>query len=200
MTADAHVPAEGTPPTAIDTTTTTDVVDAVAPAVADAAATDAVPTAVGAAPAVPRKRRRLVLRAGVLWLLRAAIGIGMFVGGLALGVSFFWSQQPAPLPIADPATNGIPTPAIVREFVGALESNDEDALRAAVAGDPYRLIAGEMQQWGFREVTAVETLATMLNGERTATQIVMRGRDIGGAPIVINLVVHEQDGSITTFR
>jgi hypothetical protein len=147
------------------------------------------------------RRRRLAMPTNVAWLLRMVIGTALFVGGVALGVAVFQgNQEPAATLDADPATVGVATPAVVREFVIALESNDSDALRSAVAGDPYRLIAGEMQKWGFQEVTSVETLATTLNGSRSATEIVMRGRDTAAAPIIINLIVHTEGTAITDFR
>jgi len=148
----------------------------------------------------PDRRRRLAVPMAVARIASLVIGIALFVGGVALGVAWFQSNQEAPVEVADPATVGVATPAVVREFIVALESNDSDALRSAVAGDPYRLLAGEMQKWGFQEVTSVETLATTIDGSRSATEIVMRGRDTAAAPIIINLIVHTEGNAITDFR
>jgi hypothetical protein len=204
--APADPPAPPTTPTS-SATPAASAADATASATAAAAAaaeavTAATPTSATDAPAEgPKPRRRLVMPTTLAWVLRMVIGTALFVGGIALGVAVFQGNQQPPAQLdADPATVGIATPAVVREFVIALESNDADALRSAVAGDPYRLLAGEMQKWGFQEVTSVETLATTLNGARSATEIVMRGRDTAAAPIIINLIVHTEGTAITDFR
>jgi hypothetical protein len=183
------------------------VVAAAAAATATAAATAAAPTAPAEAAtatdgaAEARPRRRLAMPLALAWALRAVIGTVLFVGGIAIGYAWFQSNQvETPAVIADPATAGVATPPVVREFVAALASNDSDALRSAVTGDPYRLLAGELQKWGFQEVTAVETLATTVQGERSATEIVMRGMDTSAAPIIINLIVHTEGNAITDFR
>ena len=59
-----------------------------------------------------------------------------------------------------------------------------------MTGDPYRLLAGEVQSWGMQGVTSVETLATMQDGTRSATEIVVNGKGTDGQPVTFNLVVH----------
>lgn len=181
-------------------TAATDAPAAATPATADVAASADVATTTEA-PAEAKPRRRLAMPLAVAWTLRAIIGTALFVGGIAIGYAWFQSNRvETPAVIADPATAGVATPAVVREFVAALASNDSDALRSAVTGDPYRLLAGELQKWGFQEVTSVETLATTVQGERSATEIVMRGVDTAAAPIIINLIVHTEGNAITDFR
>ncbi len=89
---------------------------------------------------------------------------------------------------------------MVREFVTALASNDADALRSSMAAEPYRLLTGEMQNWGVQGVTSVETLATMVDGPRSATEIVVDAKGSDGQLVVFNLIVHVADNSIVTFR
>lgn len=154
-----------------------------------------------AAPVVERPRRRVKVIAGVLRLLRFAIAVALFAGGVALGVMTFQRMVPPAPVVGDVSTGGVETPAVVQELVLALESNDADALRSAVQADPYRQIAAEMQTWDLKEVKSVETLATMQDGSRTATEIVILGRRTANqAPVVFNLIVHVSDGTITEFR
>jgi hypothetical protein len=192
-------PAEPAPEPAA-TMAATAVADAPAAVTADTAASADAASAT-AVPAEARPRRRLAMPLAVAWALRAIIGTALFVGGIAIGYTWYQSNQvETPAVIADPATAGVATPPVVREFVAALASNDSDALRSAVTGDPYRLLAGELQKWGFQEVTEVETLATTVQGERSATEIVLRGVDTAAAPIIINLIVHTEGNAITDFR
>jgi hypothetical protein len=166
-----------------------------------AAETATATTTAGTAVTDAKPRRRLAMPLAVAWALRAIIGTALFVGGIAIGYAWFQSQQvQMPAVIADPATTGVGTPPVVQEFVAALASNDSDALRSAVTGDPYRLLAGELQKWGFQEVTSVETLATTVDGDRSATAVVLRGVDDAAAPIIINLIVHTEGNAITDFR
>jgi hypothetical protein len=49
-------------------------------------------------------------------------------------------------------------------------------------------------------VTSVQTLATMQDGPRSVTEIIITGRTAGGDPLVFNLVVHVTDNQIVNFR
>ena len=124
----------------------------------------------------------------------------LFAGGVALGVAAYQRTRPAPPLIGDLSTGGVVAPPVVKELTDALAKNDSDSLRSAVSGDPYRLLAGEMQSWNMQGVTSVETLATMQDGPRSATEIVITGRSADGAPVVFNLVVHVTDNQIVNFR
>ena len=117
-----------------------------------------------------------------------------------MGVNVFNRVQPAPPPIGDVSTGGIATPPVVKELTDALVKNDADALRSAVAADPYRLLAGELQSWNMQGVTSVEILATMQDGPREATEIVINGHTADGLPVTFNLVVHVTDNQIVNFR
>lgn len=174
-----------------------------APPVTPSAPTDAGPAAVdasapSAAPAEPSKRR-VAARAGMLWLMRMALSIGLFVIGIGIGLAYFQRLQPPPVVPAD-ISAGSATPAVVQEFVTALSSNDPDALRSAVAPDPYAQLVGEMVRRDFKEVTRVETLTTVTDGDRTATEVVLFGNTTANLPVLVNLVVQTQGGQIVMLR
>ena len=118
---------------------------------------------------------------------------------LSAALAFDRSQPPAPT-VGDPSTGGVAAPAVVRELADALATNNSDSLRSAVSGDPYRLLAGEIQSWNMQGVTSVETLATMQDGPRSVTEIIITGRTAAGDPLVFNLVVHVTDNQIVNFR
>ena len=158
---------------------------------------------VAAAPAGPLQparahRRRL---GGWLWrLVTSLFALALFAGGVALGVSAYQRVQPPPPVVGDPSTGGVPTPPVVKELAAALKSNDADSLRSAVPADPYRLLTGELQSWQIQGVTSVETLATMQDGPRSATEIIITGKAPNGDARVFNLVVHVNDNQIVDFR
>ncbi len=160
------------------------------------------PVAVDAAPTIsPARRRSLVVLAGLTRLVRFALVVAFFVGGIALGYRAFAASQPLPPSAsADPATAGGEPPPVVREFIAAVGSNDADGIRSAVPADPYKSFTSEMSRWEFQEVTSVETLATFVDGPRSATAFMMIGRDNAGNPIAINLVVETQAGAIVGFK
>lgn len=161
-------------------------------------AAEAAPAAVADAPSKPR--RRLALAAGVLRLLTLLLTFSLFAVGIVLGVGMFQRMQPAPAAVAAAPIVNTPAPAAVQEFVTALGSNDPDALRSAVPAEPYAQLVGEMQRWEFLRVQEVETLSTFVDGDRSATELVLLGRDTAGVPVLINLVVQTQGGQIVVFR
>ena len=154
----------------------------------------------GPAEAVPTAGRRTRILGRLGWAAARIVAIALFVVGAALGYNAFVANQPESVSFVDPATDGIEAPAVVREFITALTSNDEAALRSAVPAGPYSQLVTEMQRWQFQEVTGVETLSTFADGPRVATEIVMSGRTPDGTPTSINLVVHVADGQIAMFR
>ena len=155
---------------------------------------------VATASAVDRPRRRARIRSWAVRLATLLIALALFAGGLALGALAFDRSQPPPPNVGDPSTGGVAAPAVVRELADALATNNSDSLRSAVSGDPYRLLAGEMQSWNMQGVTSVETLATMQDGPRSVTEIIITGRTAAGDPLVFNLVVHVTDNQIVNFR
>lgn len=151
--------------------------------------------------ATARDRHRLArLRVGLGRLVRAAVMVALFVGGIALGYANVRPATPVAAPAGDPATVGVPPAPAVQELVTALLTNDADRVRAAVPAEPYTLLTSEMQRWDFETVTTVETLSTLVDGPRSSTEIILIGRATTGNPVNINLVVHTVDGQIVSFR
>ncbi len=165
---------------------------------------DTIPVAATPEPPVVagRRGRRLVEAAGLLRIGRIAATVLLLGAGVALGVSAFRASQPvaAPPVAGDPVTAGIDAPAVVDELASALAANDTDRIRAAVPGSPYELLTREIETWSFSDVTSVDTLSTLRDDTRTATELVVHGRNASGGPVLINLIVHVDDNLIVTFR
>ena len=110
-------------------------------------------------------------------LMSLVIGLVLLAAGVGLGRYVFEATRPEAAPVGDPATGNVPTPAIVQELVTALAI--ERCRLAALRRDPLTPIAclpERLQSWNVQGVTSVETLATMQDGDRTATEIVIIGR------------------------
>jgi hypothetical protein len=177
------------------------VAEAVAePLVPEAPTTPATPGAAAPAHALARPSRRLKALAVLRWLVARSIAIVLFVTGVALGYSAYLATQAPPTPIVDAATAGVAAPAVVKEFIDALGSNDPGALRSAVPDAPYQLLTTEMSRWDFQRVTGVETLSTFVDGPRSATELILSGVSTSGSPIRVNLIVQVEDGQIESFR
>lgn len=157
-------------------------------------------------PAAPRRRlaglRRPALVAGLLRVLRLVVGVGLLVAGIAVGATLYQSTVVAPAapPAGDPAVDGVEAPSVVHELAGALAANDSDRIRAAVPGEPYELLTNEMGNWSFDDVESVVVLGTFRDDTRTATALIVRGRNSDGSPILINLIVHTEDGVVVNIR
>ena len=154
----------------------------------------------GTAETASRLRRRVVVLAGLRRLVGSAFTVALLAGGVSLGYTAFLNSQPVTPAVADPATTDVDAPPAVAELTAALVSNDADKVRAAVQGDPYRLLTGEMQRWDFQEVSSVETLSTVVDEGRTSTQLIIVGKATDGTPVTVNLIVQTQDGAIVSFR
>ena len=146
------------------------------------------------------QRRRLRIKGWMFRLASFVVVFSLFILGIGIGMAAFDRSQTAPPALGDPATGGVAAPAVVAELASALAANDADSLRSAVSSGPYRLLTGELQRWDMQGVTSVETLATMLDGTRSATEIIVTGRTTDGNVVVFNLVVHVDDSQIVNFR
>jgi hypothetical protein len=163
---------------------------------ADADAEQAAAEAAGA----KHKRRHFGLGVIILRLASLAFTLLLLVGGGAIGAAIFQRTQPPPILVGDVSTGGIDAPPVVKELTDALTTNNADSIRSAVSTGPYEKLAAELQQWNIQGVTSVETLATMKDGPRTATEIIIRAKTADGNPLIINLVVHVADNKIVNFR
>jgi hypothetical protein len=159
-----------------------------------------------AAATAPRRRlpalRRPALAAGLLRLARFAVTIVLLVGGIAFGAASYQASLPVPTvrPPGDPVTAGVEAPSAVRELAGAIAANDPDRIRAALPGEPYELLTNEMGNWSFDEVESVVLLGTVAEDELTATELIVRGRNTDGNPLLINLIVHTEGGVVVNIR
>ena len=133
----------------------------------------------------------------------------IFVGGVALGYARFQAVQPVTPAAANAATAG-ETPISVQALIQALANNDFDAARTSVSpirneqgqivNDPYRWLAGELQTMRLQAVNKVGLVGTYVDGQRTATAIVISGRSTQGADVSRQLIVQTVDGNIVSFR
>lgn len=164
-----------------------------------AAAAEAEQAAAEAAGAM-HKRRHFGLGVLLMRLASFAFTLLLLAGGGAIGAAIFQRTQPPPILVGDISTGGIDAPPVVKELTDALTTNNADSIRSAVSTGPYEKLAAELQQWNIQGVTSVETLATMKDGPRTATEIIIRAKTADGNPLIINLVVHVADNKIVNFR
>lgn len=175
------------------------------PMTTDVLAPPAAPAMPPATPAIPaetpsRPRRRVLVLANLRRVAGFAFMVALLVGGITLGYTAFLNDQPVTPTVGDPASNGVEAPPAVAELAAALATNDADNVRAAVQGDPYKLLTSEMERWNFKDVATVETLSTLVDGDRTATVLVIVGHATDGTPVTVNLIVQTQDGAIVSFR
>jgi hypothetical protein len=160
--------------------------------------TDGAPASAADTPS--RRTRRVLLKNIVFRFATLILTIAMLGAGVAAGYAVFLRVQPPPPVVGDIATAGVAAPAVVKELADALATNNADALRSSMDAGPYQLLAGEMQGWSMQGVTSVKTLATMQDGSRSATEIVIIGRNTEGNPLVFNLVVQVDNNQIVSFR
>jgi hypothetical protein len=186
-------------------------VDTAAPTAttATAVAPAATPAATVAA-AEPTPRRRLALMAGLTRIARMTVMVAIFAAGVALGYARFQAVQPVTAAAAGPVTAGETTPISVHALIQALSRNDLDAARTSVSPlrndqgevitDPYRWLAGELQAMRLQAVSRVQLVGTFVDGQRTATAIVISGRSTQGADVSRQLIVQTLNGNIVSFR
>ena len=196
---------QSTDATAYDAGTMTDGVPATepAPSLTPSAEVDAIAAAgIGpagvAAPA--RSTRWLVFLAGLRRVGLVFLAIVFFAGGAALGyAAFVASRVPPPIP-GDVGTAGAQPPPVVQEFIAALGRNDSDAIRSALPPQPHKDLTDLMTSYGIQNLNGTEVLGTLVDGTRSATEIVMTGARTNGNPFAINLVILADSGQIKGFR
>lgn len=189
---DAVPPTTGDAAATADTPATESVTTAQAVASVEAAAKDGV-EATG-----PRRRARAaqVMRQ----LLIVGLGLGLLVGGVAIGLTAFQSTRAAP--VTGDAV-GFPVeqvPSVAREFIEALTANDADAVRSSLEKEPHLDLTREMDKFGITRIDKVEVLGTQVDGARSATEILMQYQSEEDIPFAINLVILVDGGKIEGFR
>jgi hypothetical protein len=177
----------------------TEAVAAPAAPVAATAAATVPPQEAPAAAAGPSRRRmaaaRLVRTIGVV-----VLGVALFVGGVALGTALYQNLRPAPVDSVGVAMGGDDPPPVAQEFISALAANDADALRSSLDQEPHLDLTREMTKFGIQRVDNVEILGTQIDGNRSATEILMQYESTDGSPFAINLVILVDGGKIEGFR
>jgi len=145
-------------------------------------------------------RRGAVARGG-LRFIQFAFGVGLFVFGIWIGMQVFQSTQKSTDPVgATAVSNGVPTPPVVEEFAHALQTGGPDAVRSSVSPDVFKLLAYELQRWDYATIKKVDVLSTAVDGPRTATGLILTGTTTDGRTMWINLIVHTENGQISTLR
>ena len=159
-----------------------------------------VPPATTDAPVATGSRRGAAAR-GTLRVVQFAIGIGLFVFGIWIGLQVFQSTQKSTDPVgATAVSNGVPTPPVVMEFAHALQTGGPDAVRSSVSTDVFSLLASELQRWDYATIKKVDVLSTAVDGPRSATALILNGTTTDGRTMWINLIVHSENGQISTLR
>ena len=176
-----------------------------APTAADAAGVEAVaaetPAAQVDAPAAPVKvSRRPVIIAGLRRGLVFSLVVALFVGGIAFGSSTFQRTRPVPPGVEGPIAVSGTTPTVALEFIAALAANDADAMRSSLSAQSNKDLTDEFERFTIRRITSVETLGTAVDGNRSATEILLRAEKSDGLPFEVNLVILVDGNKIEGFR
>jgi hypothetical protein len=151
-------------------------------------------------PVATHGRRGAVARGG-LRFIQFAIGVGLFVFGIWIGMQVFQSTQKSTDPVgATAVSNGVPTPPVVQEFAHALQAGGPDAVRSSVSTDVFALLASELQRWDYATIKKVDVLSTAVDGPRSATGLILTGTTTDGRTMWINLIVQTENGQISTLR
>lgn len=156
--------------------------------------------ATSVAPAVPARRARAILLVTGRRLLRFAFAAVLLAAGAYAGWQFYMSNQPVAVIQGDPAVVGVATPAVVAELATAIANDDSDAIRAAMAPEIFSSYTADLQSFGITQVVGVDTLGTYADGTRTATELVLHGRDATRNAFSMNLVVLTEGGVIVRLR
>ena len=170
----------------------------------DAGAVEAVPetpVVAAEAPAVPAKpSRRPMVLAWARRLVTFAIAIALFVSGVAIGSTTFQRTRPAPLGTDGSIPTSQPPPAVALEFIAALNANDADAMRSSLNAQPNKDLTDEFARFEIKKVVGVETLGTSVDGNRSATEILLKTEKNNGLPFEVNLVILVDGNQIEGFR
>ena len=130
------------------------------------------------------------------------VTLALFAGGLALGVA---RLRPQPAAAPRPSATRRPAASPPRRSSGSSRTPwpRTTPFRSAPrwSGDPYRLLAGEIQSWNMQGVTSsARPSRPCRTGHGPSTEIIITGRTAAGDPLVFNLVVHVTDNQIVNFR
>jgi len=133
-------------------------------------------------------------------LVTFAIAIALFVSGVAIGSTTFQRTRPAPLGTDGSIPTSQPPPAVALEFIAALNANDADAMRSSLNAQPNKDLTDEFARFEIKKVVGVETLGTSVDGNRSATEILLKTEKTDGLPFEVNLVILVDGNQIEGFR
>lgn len=165
------------------------------------------PAAVALAPADRRWRRGARrVRRGAATAIRPLVVIALFALGVGLGWTTYARADQMPIgPAAAPAATPEPgtttaVPPQVVSLLAALTADDQTQIQTVVPADPFRRLAGELAVRHVTKIVGAQALQTYMDGDDTATEILIAGSDDQGGGGVFNLVVHVHNGQISDFR
>ena len=157
--------------------------------------------ATAADPAAPdMKSRRLAAIAAGRRVAAFLIAVALFLAGLRIGYVLHEMNRPVGTVSSLEGPGSVQPPPIAQEFITALASNDADALRSSLDSQQHLDLTGEMTRFGIHRISQVETLGTEVDGNRSATEILMKAENADGMPFAINLVILVDNGKIEGFR
>ncbi|HEV7809391.1 MAG TPA: hypothetical protein VGO64_02230, partial [Candidatus Limnocylindrales bacterium] len=105
----------------------------------------------------------------------------------------------APAATPEPGTTEAVPPQVV-SLLAALTADDQSQIQTVVPADPFRRLAGELAVHHITKIVGAQALQTFMEGDDTATEILIAGSDDQGGGGVFNLVVHVHNGQISDFR
>ena len=173
--------------------------DALTPPPADTTVTDAsAATAPGAAQ--PARRFRGAGLATARRVTRFAVAFALFAAGVAIGVQFFLSNQPAAPAGPDPRVVTVQVPIVVAELASAIGANDTDGIQSLLTPEIFAAYTAEVTENEIGTVEAVDIVGSWVDGPRSANALVVLARNLEGNLIAMNLIVVTDGGPITGLR
>jgi hypothetical protein len=150
--------------------------------------------------AAAKPSRRPVILGAFRRLAILVIAVSLFVVGIGIGQLTFQRTRPAPRVSDVPITVANTPPEVAQEFITALGANDADAMRSALAAQPNKDLTDEFERFSIKKIVSVETLGTSVDGNRSATEILLKAEKTDGLPFEVNLVILVDGGAIEGFR
>jgi hypothetical protein len=170
------------------------------PAVASPAAIATPEAATAAVPdATPKPSRRPVILAWTRRLVIFVVSVVFLVAGVMLGATTFQRTRPAPTGAGAIVSTQSPAD-VAKEFISALAVGDADAIRSSLSQQPNKDLTDEFTKFGIKKVTGVETLGTAVDGQRSATEVLLHTVDTTGNTFDINLIILVNGNTIEGFR
>jgi hypothetical protein len=149
--------------------------------------------------ATPKPSRRPVILAWTRRLVVFVVSVVFLAAGVALGATTFQRTRPAPTS-AGAIEYTQPPADVAKEFISGLAASDADAIRSSLSQQPNKDLTDEFTKFGIKKVTGVETLGTAVDGQRSATEVLLHTVDTTGNAFDINLIILVNGNTIEGFR